>query len=52
MGKPKTKVKIKMKQKASLRPTTQKSNIGNLGRHTLLANCGNIKLKVKKKNNG
>ena len=45
----KRKGKIQIKQSASLRPTTQKSNAGNIGRTTLLANCGNIKVKIRRK---
>jgi hypothetical protein len=41
--------KIRIKQNVSLKPTTQKSNAGNIGRTTLLANCGNIKVKISRK---
>lgn len=41
--------KIRIKQNVSLKPTTQKSNAGNIGRTTLLANCGNIKVKIRRK---
>lgn len=45
----KLKGKIIVSQSAKLKPTTQKSNAGNVGRPTLLANCGNIKVKIKRK---
>lgn len=45
----KCKGKIRIKQNVSLKPTTQKSNAGNIGRTTLLANCGNIKVKIRRK---
>ena len=45
----KRKGKIRIKQNVSLKPTTQKSNAGNIGRTTLLANCGNIKVKISRK---
>ena len=41
--------KIRIKQNVSLKPTTQKSNAGNIGCTTLLANCGNIKVKIRRK---
>ena len=45
----KRKGKIQIKQNVSLKPTTQKSNAGNIGCTTLLANCGNIKVKIRRK---
>lgn len=45
----KRKGKIRIKQNVSLKPTTQKSNAGNIGHTTLLANCGNIKVKISRK---
>ena len=41
--------KIRIKQSASLRPTTRKSNVGNVGHPTLLANTGVIKVSIKRK---
>lgn len=41
--------KIKVKQNVYMRPTTQKSNVGNIGRKTLLSNAGNIKVRITKK---
>lgn len=41
--------KIKIKQTASFTPTIRKSNVGNIGHPTLLANCGNIKVKIRRK---
>ena len=45
----KRKVKIKVRQSASLRPTTRKNNVGNVGHPTLLANTGVIKVNIKRK---
>ena len=45
----KRKGKIRIKQSVSLRPTTRKSNVGNIGHPTLLANSGNIKVKIRRK---
>lgn len=45
----KRKCKIQIKQSASLRPTTRKSNVGNVGHPTLLANTGVIKVSIKRK---
>ena len=45
----KRKGKIRIKQSASLRPTTRKSNVGNVGHPTLLANTGVIKVSIKRK---
>ena len=45
----KCKGKIRIKQNVSLKPTTQKSNAGNIGCTSLLANCGNIKVKIRRK---
>ena len=50
MGNPKKrKGKIRIKQSASFRPTTRKSNVGNVGHPTLLANTGVIKVSIKRK---
>lgn len=49
MARRKRKGKIRFRQGVSLRPTTQKSNAGNVGHPTLLANCGNIKVRLKRK---
>ena len=45
----KRKVKIKFRQSAELKPTTKRNNVGNIGRQTLLANTGNIKVKIIKR---
>ena len=45
----KRKGKILIKQNVSLRPTTIKNNVGNVGHPTLLANAGVIKVSIKRK---
>lgn len=50
MGKPKKrKGKIRIKQNVSLKPSSQRTNAGNVGHPTLLANGGNVKVKVRLK---
>ena len=50
MGKPKKrKGKIRIKQNVSLKPSSQRTNAGNIGHPTLLANAGNIKVKIRRK---
>lgn len=41
--------KIRIRKSVSLRPTTRKSNVGNVGHPTLLANTGVIKVSIKRK---
>ena len=45
----KRKGKIRIKQSVSLRPSSQRTNAGNVGHPTLLANGGNIKVKIRRK---
>ena len=50
MGKPKKrKGKIRIKQNVSLKSSSQRTNAGNIGPPTLLANGGNIKVKIRRK---
>jgi hypothetical protein len=50
MGKPKKrKGKIRIRQNVSLKPSSQRTNAGNIGHPTLLANGGNIKVKIRHK---
>lgn len=48
-NKRKRKGKILIKQNVSLKPTTRKNNVGNVGHPTLLANTGVIKVSIKRK---
>ena len=45
----KRKGKIRIKQNVSLKPSSQRTNAGNIGHPTLLANGGNIKVKIIRK---
>lgn len=45
----KRKGKIYIYKKVSFKPTLQKSNVGNIGHHTVMSNSGIVRLKVKKK---
>lgn len=45
----KRKGKISISQSVRLKPTTQMSNVGNIGHATMLANTGVIKVKIRKK---
>ena len=49
MARRKKKGKIRFRQGVSLRPTTRKNNVGNIGHPTLLANTGIIKVRLKRK---
>lgn len=41
--------KLRVEQRASLRPTTRKNNVGNIGHPTILANTGLLRVRVKRK---
>jgi len=45
----KRKGKIRIRQNVSLKPSSQRTNVGNVGHPTLLANGGNIKVKIRRK---
>lgn len=45
----KRKGKIRIKQNVSLKPSSQRTNAGNVGHPTLLANGGNVKVKLRLK---
>jgi hypothetical protein len=45
----KRKGKILIRQNVSLKPSSQRTNAGNVGHPTLLANGGNIKVKIRRK---